>query len=214
MSCVARLAALVLAILAAPGVARAADLHLVQQFEIRQDATPLLTEQRDIYVQGTNLALRNAQRWLLIRPDLQQAWLLTADRQLVSHIPLDELRTTGADAMTHASPLGPLPPLAPTNEVKSLHGLSCRVHRAATSILSVEACVTRDLAALEQFQFLLGGGPEIPGVPLSFRIVVQAPNQPPYAIRQSLLRVETTRLDSALFAPPAKAPAPTAPEAP
>ncbi|MBI4571682.1 MAG: hypothetical protein HY713_00010 [candidate division NC10 bacterium] len=186
--------------LAAPLVA-AADLYLVQQFEIRQGATVVLTQQRDLYVQGTKLALTNGQSWLVVRPDLQHAWLLDADRHLLSEVSMDQIRSDTAAALAKATPKGSLPPLKPTHERKTIAGLSCRVHRAAIPALSVEVCVTRDLPALEQFQAVLGTPGEITGVPLEFEIRLQPPGQPPHIIAQRVTEVRRAPLDPRLFSP-------------
>ena len=69
------------------GLAQGADLHLVQQFEIRQGTTTLLQEQRELFQQGNAVILRNPTHHFLIRGDLQRAWLLDADRQIVSEVP-------------------------------------------------------------------------------------------------------------------------------
>jgi type II secretory pathway component PulK len=191
------------------GVAHAADLHLVQQLEIRQGNVQLLQEQREIYLQGNGAILRNPTHFFLIRADMQRAWLLDADRQPLSEIPVDQVR--GELAGNRFNP-GPLPPIQPTKETRKLQGLTCHVYRAAASQLTVEACVTRQLAALEQFRDLLGAKAEVPGVPLEFVIQIAAPDQSAtYSIRQTLLKVETTRLDPGLFAPPATSAAPPPP---
>jgi hypothetical protein len=191
------------------GVAHAADLHLVQQFEIRQGQVPLLQEHREIYLQGSGAILRNPTHFFLIRADMQRAWLLDADRQSLGEIPVDQVR--GELAGTRFNP-GPLPPIQPTNETRKLQGLTCHVYRAAAARLAVEACVTRQLAALEKFRDLLGATAEVPGVPLEFVIQIAAPDQSAlYTIRQTLLKVETTRLDPSLFAPPMQSATPLRP---
>ncbi len=196
------LAALV-AVATAALPARAGDVHLVQQFEIYQDATRILQEQRDVYLQGDNFALRNPNQWLLVRPDLQRAWLLDTDRRPLAEFTLDQLRTQMAGTWAHATPQGPLPPIQPTGETRTLHGLTCRVHRANARVMVVAACITRQLAALERFSALVGAPADVPGVPLEFQVQLQPPdNQPGFRIRQSLLSVTRERLDAGLLAPP------------
>ena len=191
------------------GVAHAADLHLVQQFEIRQGNVQLLQEQREIFLRGNSVILRNPTHFFLIRADLQRAWLLDADRQPLSEIPVDQVR---AELAGHRFNPGSLPPFQPANETRTLHGLTCQVYRAAATGLSVEACITRQLAALETFRGLLGAKAEVPGVPLEFVIHIAAPDpSTTYSIRQTVLKVETTRLDPNLFAPPAPSMAPQRP---
>jgi len=199
-------AVLAMCLLAAPLPVRGAmssDVHLVHRFTIHQESTPLVVEQRDVYIQGTNIALQNSERWLLIRPDLQRVWLLDHDRQAIADLPLDQFRADVAGTLTTLIPQGSLPPIQSTTETRRLHGLGCRVYRAASQLMTVEACVTRQLPGLERFQGLLGGPPDIPGVPIDFTVLVQPPTQPPVAIRQTLIAVDTTPLDPALFAPPA-----------
>jgi hypothetical protein len=162
------------------------DVHLVHRFTIHQESTPLVVEQRDVYIQGTNIALQNSERWLLIRPDLQRVWLLDHDRQAIADLPLDQFRADVAGTLTTLIPQGSLPPIQSSTETRRLHGLGCRVYRAASQLMTVEACVTRQLPGLERFT-----------------ILVQPPTQPPVAIRQTLIAVDTTPLDPALFAPPA-----------
>lgn len=180
------------------------DLHVVQRFEFSQAKKLLFKEQRDIYVQGQKLMLRNSKQWLLIRPDLNQAWLLDDNRQVLAEVAISQLRTQLTDTLGQALPKDGLPPIQPTKETRTLQGLTCQLYRASTPILQVEACVTRQLPALERLQGIFGNQPDIPGVPLDFRITIQPPNQPgPYLIRQSLSQVSTSRLDPALFAAPA-----------
>ena len=181
-------AVLAMCLLAAPLPVRGAmssDVHLVHRFTIHQESTPLVVEQRDVYIQGTNIALQNSERWLLIRPDLQRVWLLDHDRQAIADLPLDQFRADVAGTLTTLIPQGSLPPIQSTTETRRLHGLGCRVYRAASQLMTVEACVTRQLPGLD------------------FTILVQPPTQPPVAIRQTLIAVDTTPLDPALFAPPA-----------
>ena len=199
-------AVLAMCLLAAPLPVRGAmssDVHLVHRFTIHQESTPLVVEQRDVYIQGTNIALQNSERWLLIRPDLQRVWLLDHDRQAIADLHLDQFRADVAGTLTTLIPQGSLPPIQSTTETRRLHGLGCRVYRAASQLMTVEACVTRQLPGLERFQGLLGGPPDIPGVPIDFTVLVQPPTQPPVAIRQTLIAVDTTPLDPALFALPA-----------
>jgi hypothetical protein len=199
------LAALVALATVAP-VARAGDIHLVQQFEIYQDATRILQEQRDVYLQSETFALRNPNQWLLVRPDLQRAWLLDMDRRPLAEFTLDQLRTQMAATWAHATPQGLLPPIQPTGETRTLHGLTCRVHRANARVMVVAACITRQFPALERFSALLGAPADIPGVPLEFQVQVQPPdNQPGFRIRQSLLAVTRERLNPGLLAPPTAA---------
>ncbi len=192
-----------IALVTAASPAHAGDVHLVQQFEIYQDATRILREQRDVYLQGQSFALRNPNQWLLVRPDLQRAWLLDTDRRPLAEFTLDQLRAQLAATWAHATPQGPLPPIQPTEDTRTLHGLTCRVHRANARVMVVAACITRQLPALERFSALVGAPADVPGVPLEFQVQVQPPDhQPGFRIRQSLLAVTRERLDAGLLAPP------------
>jgi hypothetical protein len=184
--------------------ATAADLHVIQEFRVQGPAGPILTQQRDVYVQGTKLALQSPQGWLIIRPDLQTAWLLGLERQILSTMPLTQLQFDAAGP--GAAPASPAP-LTATGESKTIAGLPCRVYRGSTPSVAVEVCVTRALPTLEQFSTILGGRPEVPGIPLDFTIVVAPAGQPPHRIAQRVVRIETARLDRALFTVPSGPPA-------
>jgi len=193
-----RAGAALLSLVGSLGLAQAADLHLVQQFEIRQKSLPLLREQREMFLQGSAVILRNPTHHVLIRADLQRAWLLDGDRQVVSEVPTAELRLNPV-----RKDLGPMPDLQSTTETRKILGFACQVYRTAGTRIMAEACVTRHLPALEKFRDLLGAKPEAPGIPLTFRI--QITGHDPSAsttIEQRLLKVETARLDPRLFAPP------------
>lgn len=184
------------------GLAQAADLHLVQQFEIRQGNQPLLQEQREMFLHGSAVILRNPTHHFLIRGDVQRAWLLDGDRHVVSEVPMADLRRDLA-----GKDLGPLPALQGTAETRTILGLRCQVYRTAASRILAEACVTRQLPALERFRELLGAKPEAPGIPLTFRIQIASPDLPASTtIEQRLLKVESARVDPGLFAPPAEPP--------
>jgi len=182
------------------GRAQAADLRLIQQFEIRQGSTTLLQEQREIFLQGSGVILRNPTHHFLIRSDLQRAWLLTAERQLVSEVPIEQLRRD-----LSAKELGPVPGMQTTTEMRNIQGLDCQVYRTAAARITAEACVTRQLPALEKFRDLAGAKPEVPGIPLSFQIQIAGPEASTrYSVQQRLLKIDTSRLDPRLFAPPAE----------
>ena len=182
------------------GLAQGADLHLVQQFEIRQGTTTLLQEQRELFQQGNAVILRNPTHHFLIRGDLQRAWLLDADRQIVSEVPLEQLRREMA-----GKDLGPMPALHGSSETRTVLGLECQLYRTATTRLTAEACVTRQLPALEKFRDVLGAKPEAPGIPLTFLIQIAGPDvSTTTSVQQRLLKVETIRLDQRLFAPPSQ----------
>ena len=188
-------------------LAQAADLHFVQQFEIRQGSLPLLQEQREMFLQGSAVILRNPTHHFLIRGDVQRAWLLDGDRQVVSEVPMAELRRdlVGKD-------LGPMPALQGTAETRTILGLVCQVYRTGATRIMAEACVTRQLPALEKFRELLGAKPEAPGIPLTFLIQIAGPHpSASYTIQQRLLKLETARLDPRLFVPPAEPATPRKP---
>ncbi len=193
--------------------ATSSDVHLVHRFTIQQNQTPLVQEERHVYVHGTSILLQNPERSMLLRPDLQRVWLLDGDRQPIADLPLDQLKLDMANSLATLTPQGSLPPIQPSDETRSLHGLRCQMYRAATSLLTLEACVTRQLPGLERFQVLLGGPAGIPGVPIDFSVLVQPPTQSPVTIRQLLVTVDTTPLDPRLFVPPA-GPTPVPPKTP
>ena len=202
---IARVAVLLLA--GSLGLAQAAGLHLVQQFEIRQGNQPLLQEQREMFLQGSAVILRNPTHHVLIRGDAQRAWLLDGDRQVVSEVPMAEFRRDLA-----GKDLGPLPALQGTAETRTVLGLACQVYRTAATRILAEACVTRELPALEKFRELLGTKPEAPGIPLTFRIQIAGPDpSASTTIQQRLLQVETVRIAPRLFAPPAEPATPRRP---
>lgn len=212
-----RMLATILSLLCAPIFAASAatpspptgtSLHLVQRFEVAVGTRrPAITEDHQLYVDGNKLAMRSAKSWLLVRQDLQAAWIMNADRQMLSKVPLSRLGATAA-AMNSIVPS--VPPFRSTGESKTIVGLACRIYRGELKEISVEACLTRELKTLERFQSFLGMRPETPGIPLELIVTIREPQKERVTITQRITRVNPGPIDHAVFAPPAERPLPPA----
>ncbi len=188
------------------GAAGYPDAHLVHRFTIQQGEKVLAEERRDVYFQAGNIALQNTQRWLLIRPDLQRVWLLDRERQPIAELPLDQFRSSMLGQLNTLAPQQAMPPILPTGESRTVQGLRCAMYRATAQVLTVEACVTRELPGLERIQGALGPPADIPGTPIEYALIVQQPGQPRVTVRQTLVAFETRPPDARVFTPPAMAP--------
>ncbi len=182
------------------------DAHLTHRFTIQRGDTVLAEEQRDVYVQAGSIALENTERWLLIRPDLQRVWLLDRNRQPITELGLDDFRTSMLGNFNALTPQQPLPAIQATGESRTIQGLRCHMYRATARVLTVEACVTRELPGLERIQGTLGPPADIPGTPIEFALIVQPLGQPSVTIRQTLIAFEARAPDPRVFTPPAMAP--------
>lgn len=181
-------------------------LHLVQRTEIAVGGRrPAVTEDHQLYVDGKKLVIRSAKSWLLVRQDLQTAWVMDADRRAISRIPVSQL---GAPAALAVKGLAQPPAFRATGETKTIAGLACRIYRGALKEITVEACLTRELVALERFQALLGGPHEVPGVALELIVSLEHPGKERVTFTQRVTRVTIEPLDQALFAPPVAPPQP------
>jgi hypothetical protein len=179
--------------------AAAQDLHLTQQVEVLQNGSPVLRESRDLSLRGTAILMKNPSRGLLIRPDLGKAYLFDPSRALLGEIPMAQL----TPEMAGGPPGGPLPPIQPTGETRTVQGLHCEVYQSTMQALSVEVCVTRELTVLERVQGQLGIKADLPGVPVEYVIQVNRPGAGGLlTIRQRLTKVDRTSQDPALFAVP------------
>ncbi len=194
------------------GAAGYPEAHLTHRFTIQRGDTPLAQERRDVYLQAGSIALQNTERWLLIRPDLERVWLLDRERQPIAELPLREFHNSVLGRFNALAPQQPLPPIQPTGESKTVQGLRCQMYRATAQLLTMEACVTRELPGLEQIQGALGPPGDIPGTPIEFALVVQQPGQPSVIIRQTLVAFEARSPDPRVFAPPAMPPAVPSPQ--
>ncbi len=193
-----------LGLLSIPAPAPAADLHLVQQAEVRNgSAAPVEKRQRELFLHGNQLALRSAKNWLIIRRDLNTAWLLDQARRPIRQVPLSQIKARSGAALI---PGVQLPGLTATGDTKTVAGLSCDVYALNVLVLRASVCVTQDLPALEAFNDLLGESPDIPGVPLESDVTLEVLGRTVRQVSLKIQTISTDPIDPAVFAVPQGSP--------
>jgi len=176
-------------------------LHLIDRvtITIESQAAPL-TEQRDMYVQGTHLAMHGQAGWFIIDTATNMAWALDSERNFLSSASL-------AQMPDRSHPSKNTPTLQATGSTRTIAGLSCELYTARKDKMSITACLTR-VPELERFQTVFKPPPGTRGIPLFLTITSTGPKGA-IIYTQEVLQLERVPINSAIFSAPS-APRPKA----
>lgn len=177
----------------AAGAAQPTGLHLTDEVTVSIGSQPQSTDRRDLYIDGTRLAMRSQGGWLIIDTASGLIWMLDPQRRFISSVALDQ-------PDSRSRPAGHAPALHPTGETQAVAGMTCRVFTAQQQTNTVKACLAR-LPELEQFQTIFKTPPGTTGVPLTLTISGATPNGP-VTYTQRMLQIDRTAIDPAVFALP------------
>lgn len=166
-------------------------LHLTDEVTMGIGSQPASTDQRDLYILGTRLAMRSQGGWLIIDTTNKLIWMLDPQRRFISSFSLDQ---------TTPRSKGATPALHPTGETQAIAGMTCQMFTAQQQTNTVKACLAR-LPELEQFQTIFKTPPGTKGVPLILTINGTTPGGP-ISYTQRILRIDRTAIDPAVFALP------------